>query len=45
MVGHITKWYDRHLGSAQERVLGQVFPYSKILGAEEGDFQLQTTRG
>jgi len=37
-VGHVTKWYDRDLGSDQERVLGHVFPYCKILGAKEGDF-------
>jgi len=31
--------------SAQEGVLRQVFPNWKILGAEDGDFQLQATRG
>jgi len=39
-----TKRFNRDLGSAQEGVLGQVFPNCKILGAEEGDFQLQATR-
>jgi len=37
--GTIETW-----GSTQEIVLGQVFPYYKILGAEEGNFQLQATR-
>jgi len=39
----IAKCINRDLGSAQEVVLGQVFPHCKILGAEEGDFQLKVT--
>ena len=45
LVWRFAKRFNRELGSSQERVLGQIFSYCEILGAEEGDFQLQATRG